>query len=319
MKKLFILLVCLLCAGLCRAEESRLIINPGRETFVHFPSEIMGDKYTLTVFLPEKFVPLSKRYPVVYLFGPGPKQAEAGHALATKEQVLAVAVNFKEEDYKEADKIVRFLARELVPYIDTNYLTLATPSRRVLAVQGEQAARVAKELFYKPELFGALALFSPKSEAGNWETLPDNARVFVAGEQSELAVAQASLERANKTYGRDFALAYGAGETDWFGALPLGYLLTAPEKAALKRLQAALSAKELVPGNAVALRVKARLKGGFVFDYVPPAVRFSPPYLVWNAGLGSLESVPGAESGSIKIRGGVDKITFSTKITLKKQ
>ena len=44
MKKLFILLVCLLCAGLCRAEESRLIINPGRETFVHFPSEIMGDK-----------------------------------------------------------------------------------------------------------------------------------------------------------------------------------------------------------------------------------------------------------------------------------
>ena len=69
----------------------------------------------------------------------------------------------------------------------------------------------------------------------------------------------------------------------------------------------------------LALRVKARLKGGFLFDYVPSAVRFSPPYLVWNAGLGTLESVPGAESGSIKIRGGVDKITFSTKITLKKQ
>ena len=132
-------------------------------------------------------------------------------------------------------------------------------------------------------------------------------------------MAQASLERVNKTYGRDFALTYGSGETEWFSALPLGYLLAAPEKAALKRLQAALSAKELVPGNTVALRVKARLKGGFLFDYVPSAVRFSPPYLVWNAGLGTLESVPGAESGNIKIRGGVDKITFSTKITLKKQ
>lgn len=319
MKKLFLLLVCLLCAGVCRAEESRLIINPGRETFVHFPSEIMGSNYTLTVFLPEEFVPLSKRYPVVYLFGPGPKQAEAGHALAAKEQVLTVAVNFEEEDYKEADKIVRFLARELVPYIDTNYLTLAAPNRRVLAVQGDKAAKVAKELFYKPNLFGALALFSPGAEAGNWGEFTPSARVFVAGSQSELAVAQASLERNKKAYGRDFALSYRGDNKDWFSALPLGYLFSAPNKAALKRLEARVSDAKLTPGGAVALRVKARLKGGFLFDYVPPVVRFSPPYLTWNAGLGTLEMLPGAESGSVKIQGGVDKITFSTKITLKKQ
>ena len=319
MKKLFFLLACLLLAGVGAAEESRLIINPGRETFVHFPSEIMGAKYTLTVFLPEEFVPLSKRYPVVYLFGPGPKQAAAGHALAAKEQVLAVAINFEEEDYKDTDKIVRFLSRELVPYIDTNYLTLASPNRRVLSVQGEQAARVAKELFYQPNLFGALALFSPGEEAANWKDLPPAARVFAAGNQSELAHIQSSLEKLNKTYGRDFALLYGGAEKEWFSALPIRYLLASPDKASLKRLKVSVPAVQLVPGVSVPLRVKALLKGGFGFDYVPSAVRMSPPYLEWNADTGTLKILPGAEAGSVKIQGGVDKITFSTKITLKKQ
>ena len=76
MKKLLFLLF-LLFPTLAVCGEPLLLINPGRETFLNFPSASVGNDKTVTVFLPEPAVPLRGRYPVIYLLGAGPDDAQA--------------------------------------------------------------------------------------------------------------------------------------------------------------------------------------------------------------------------------------------------
>ena len=322
MKKIYLALACVFIASLCSAQEDeRMIINPGRETFVHFPSAVLGNKYTMTVFLPEKSVPLSKYYPVVYLLGAGPKQAQEAQAFLEKYKALVVGINFEEADYKKDNRIAEFISRELMPYIDTNYLTLTRPENRVIAARGKSAAIVAAELFAKPNLFGGLSLAGAGDAVKNIQ-LPDGpARVFVAGTQSELALAQQTLEAAGLSYGTGFALAYAGRAAGWFNALPLDYFFAPADKAALRRLSAKtdVSSLSLDSEDTALLTVTAVLKNGRKFAYVPVSLRVSPPYLDWDASRGALSVLPGAEAGTVQIRGGVDKTAFRTKIKLKKQ
>ena len=212
-----------------------MIINPGRETFVHFPSAVLGNKYTMSVFLPENAVPLSRYYPVVYLLGAGPKQAREAQAFLETNKAVVVGINFEEADYNDGAKIVQFISRELVPYIDTNYLTLTRPENRVIAARGKGAAVVAMELFAKPNLFGGLSLASVADAAEHIKLPSSSARVFVTGTQAELAHAQQKLEAAGLSYGTGFALAYADRTAGWFDALPLDYFFAPADKAVLRR------------------------------------------------------------------------------------
>ncbi len=302
-------------------EEEIMIINPGRETFVHFPSQVLGNQYTLTVFLPEKAVPLSKQYPVIYLLGAGPQQALDAQRFLEKNKVLVVGINFKESDYQDQDKIVEFVSRELIPYIDTNYLTLTDPSRRILAAHGEQASLTALELFAKPNLFGGLALASSGNAIEKFVMpLSGTPRIFVTGNQTELALAQQKLEKAGLVYGSGFALNYASAGEDLFAGLDWEYLAADSQAVSLDRLTASTDKRVLVLNgeDKISLFVTAFLKNGRSFVYVPVSLRMSPPYLVWNPMQGVLSGLPGAEPGKVKIRGGVDKKGFYVKIKLKK-
>lgn len=323
MKKLYLILTfLLLTCGAFAQEESIMIIHPGRETFIHFPSAVLGSKYTLTVFLPEDAVPLSRRYPVVYLLGAGPQQAREAQAFLAQHKALVVGINFQEADYQNRAKIVEFISRELMPYIDTNYLTFTDPSQRVIAARGKSAALTAMELFAKPLLFEKLALASP-ADAIEQLQLPaaGSPRVFVSGTQAELALAQEKLEALGLAYGEGFALQYADASQGLFDGVDYAYLTAAPQKAALKRLKGklSLSALPLESDTPVKLSVTARLKNGRDYAYVPVSLRVSPPYFHWNAARGELSLLAGAEAGKVKISGGVDKTAFSVKIRLKKQ
>lgn len=322
MKKIYLTLACVFIASLCSAQEDeRMIINPGRETFVHFPSAVLGNKYTMSVFLPENAVPLSRYYPVVYLLGAGPKQAREAQAFLETNKAVVVGINFEEADYNDGAKIVQFISRELVPYIDTNYLTLTRPENRVIAARGKGAAVVAMELFAKPNLFGGLSLASVADAAEHIKLPSSSARVFVTGTQAELAHAQQKLEAAGLSYGTGFALAYADRTAGWFDALPLDYFFAPADKAVLRRLSARTDASSLrlESDDTVSLSVTAVLKNGRKFAYVPVSLRVSPPYLDWDEARGELSVLPGAEAGTVKIRGGVDKTEFTAKIKLKKQ
>ena len=299
-----------------------MIINPGRETFIHFPSSVLGNKYTLTVFLPEEAVPLSRRYPVVYLLGAGPQQAQQAKQFLEQYRALVVGVNFQEEDYQNKAKIVEFISRELMPYIDTNYLTFTDPSQRTIAARGKSAALTALELFAKPNLFGRLALAFPADAMEQFKLPPSGApRVYVTGTQAELAHAQQKLEEAGLAYGANFALSYAKLSAGLFEGVDYDYLSAPDKKAALKRLKGRLNTRvlPLESKTPVRLTVVARLQNGRDYAYVPVSLRVSPPYFDWNPARGELTLRAGAEAGKAKISGGVDKMDFSVKIKLKKQ
>lgn len=297
-----------------------MIIKPGRETFAHFPSAVLGNKHTLTVFLPEAFVPLKGRYPLIVLMGAGPKQADEAAAFMERNKAIVAAVDFQEADYAERENIVRFASRELLPYLETNYPVLPGAENRVIAARGTGGAVTAAALLHAPGLFGGAVFISP----GNaWEktTLPQTPfRAFVTGSQAELALAQQTLEKAGLAYGPGFAMEYSSAAAPWFGALRTDYLFAPAADLAVTRLKADVSGSELKleSDDTVSLRVLARLKNGLTADYVPAALRISPMFLDWNAARGTLRALAGAAAGTVKIRPVVDKPSFSVKIKLKK-
>ena len=303
-------------------EEGMMIINPGRETFVHFPSAVLGNRYTLTVFLPEKSVPLSQRYPVVYVLGAGPQQAQEAQDFVEKNRVLAVGVDFKEEDYQNREQIIEFISRELIPYIDTNYLTFADSAHRAIAARGKEAALTALALLAKPHLFGAVALAGGADAIEQFQLpLSGTPRIFVTGRQSELALAQQKLEQAGLEYGKNFALAYASAAAGLFEGMDWNYLSAPQQDVSLRRLKAQTDKRALPldSDEKTLLTVTAQLNNRASFAYIPVSLRISPPYLNWNPARGELTPVAGAEPGTVKISGGVDKKAFSVKIKLKKQ
>lgn len=322
MKKLIFSSVFLLLGApaLFAQNEEIMIIKSGRETFAHFPSAVIGNRHTLTVFLPEPFVPLKGTYPLAVLLGAGPKQAAEAEAFMKQNKMIVAAVDFQDGDYADEQTVTRFVTRELLPYLETNYPVLSGAENRVIAARGAAGAKMALTLLNAPEAFGGVALASPENV---WETTPlpkKPFRAFVTGTQEELARAQQALEAAGLNYGTGFALEYARAESAWFGALPAGYFFAPQNEVALTRFSVQTSEKELAldSGEEAFVRILAHLKNGLTYDYVPSALRVSPVYLYWNAQRGALTVLSGAEAGTVKIRPVVDKPSFLLKIKLKK-
>ena len=322
MKKLFLLFTLFSCATVLFAQEdSRIFIHPGRETFVYFPSSALGSTNTVTFFLPEDFVPLSKNYPLVVMLGVVPKQAELVAQFQQDNPAIVVGINFEEEDYtKRAAQIKQFLTKELLPYVDTNYLTKTGPENRILAVQGESAAKIALDVAQNPNLFGAVALVSPGNVWEKQTVAP--VRVLVVGDQEELALAQKKLESRGKSYGPDFALRYADENKGWFSQVDTSYLWALPEQVQIKYAKADVSNDVIslssTQAQETALRVWVILRNNLVFHYVPTSLRISPPVLSWQPDRGVLKVLSGAAPATVRVRSFVDNPAFSVKIKLKK-
>ena len=116
MKKLLFLLAVLTAPVWCAAQETEplILLNPGRETFINFPSQTLPGK-TVTFFLPQQATPLTGRYPVVYVLGAIPKNAPLAQAFmdVTPHKALVVGINLTPEEMADAARVVRFFKREL--------------------------------------------------------------------------------------------------------------------------------------------------------------------------------------------------------------
>lgn len=321
MKKSLLLISLFVCAcsAFAQKADSLIFTHPGRETFVYFPSQELGATNTVTFFLPEKSVPLTQSYPVIVALGVVPKQAQEVSRFQQEHPAIVVGINFEEKDYAtRATQIERFLMRELLPYVDTNYLTKTGPENRILAVQGKAAARIALRVAQNPNLFGGVALFSP-GDVWQEEDAP-TVRALVVGTQPELALAQETLEQYGKTYGPDFALRYQESGDIWFAGIDTSYLWA--DKSAVQiqyaRAEVTSSKISLSRPQDVFLRVWVVLANNSLFHYIPPRLRMSPPYLVWEPLRGALKTVSGAQPGTVRVRNVVDKPEFSVKVRLKK-
>lgn len=307
------------CNAWAQEVDSRIFTHPGRETFVYFPSQELGPTNTVTFFLPEKSVPLSQSYPVIVALGVVPKQAQEVAKFQQDHPAIVVGINFEEKDYAtRAAQIERFLMRELLPYVDTNYLTKTGPENRILAVQGKSAARIALHVTQNPNLFGSVALFSP-ADVWNDSDVPP-VRTLVVGTQPELALAQETLEQYGKTYGPDFALRYYTPNGAWFNGIDTSYLWATRAQTQVKyaRADVSLNKVSLAQPQDVFLRIWVVLANNSLFHYVPARLRISPPYLAWDPLRGVLKVVSGAVPGTVRVHNVVDKPEFAVKVRLKK-
>lgn len=320
MRKILLLLTILGLSFVSFAEESRLFVAPGRETFFAFPSALLGDKYTLTVFLPTQVAPISKHYPVVYFIGLDRSDREGFQRFAQENGVFLAGLFIPEEEMENVLTVLPdFMDSEWVPYMDTNYATVASPEGRILATRGEVSARVAMQIFSKGN-FGALSLLNPGSDLPDM-ILHENERVFVCGTQEELAAISRVLEKGGAQYGAQYALDYSSFEEGWLDALNVKYLLAKKQDLKVKKIDIKTGVKTLSvsAGKSVSLKVSTRLENGMKTIFIPQEVRTSPPFLDWQDGLGVLRVRAGAEPGVVKIKISVDNVENSTQIMLKKQ
>lgn len=312
--------ICLFFPLFASAQEPLNLINPWRETFVNFPSQSVGNTHRVTVFLPEEKVPLQKAYPVVYLLNAGPADKERARAWldASAQKALVVGLDFTEEDLQNESALVRFFSHELLPYIDTNYYTLARADARVIGASGAAGARLAGKLLAVPGLFGGAALVNPGEESSLQE-LPVSVRFYLRANAVQVRAWQEDFLARGLAYGTGFAYRL-SGEEDSFSNLPLEYLLAPSHEVQPRKAHAAVGDKKLaVPGGSVQLHIQSTLANGMKFDFLPETLRFKPSLLLWDPSAQTLSAPPGARPGTVKISGIVDKIPFKTQIKLKKQ
>lgn len=324
MKKYVVILCSCLMAVSAFAQfqtaEPLLLINPGRETFINFPSNTLPGK-TVTFFLPEEKVPLKGRYPVVYVLGAIPKDAQAAAQFIGRAEPkpLVVGINLTPEDLADAARVTRFFTQELIPYVDTNYSTLADASHRALIAAGTEGGVASFSLLYRHLLFSKALLLQADPALLNAMALPRDLRLIAVGERDSLAAFQALLEKARFRYGEHFVLREGEEEKP-FEENPFAYWFADKKKVSIKKLDWNISPRKFALSSSGAkVDIEARLKNGEKYNFYPPSLLISPPVLEWNAQTGKLSAISGAEPGRVKLTVKTPLKDFSAKITLKKQ
>lgn len=306
-----------------QTDESRMFIHPFKEVFVNYPSQTLGSGVRLTVFLPEEKIPLSNSYPLVVFLGLSRQEVEQAQALAVKNKVLLAAVSWEEwaDSSKTAGDVANFIHRELIPYLETNYPVIRGGNSRTLAAKGARDSQAVLNQLIHADWVGRIALLEPGTVVFPADRVLEGVRFYVVGNQQELASVQKLFEDAGLAYGADFALRYAKDNQNPLYLLDFTYLNGSAQDLEIEKLDA-FTQQDILPvegGANTKLRVAARLKNKYWFDYIALQVRFSPPYLTWNPQQGTIQVVPGAQPGTVKIQSGVDKPRFVTKIKLKNQ
>jgi enterochelin esterase-like enzyme len=131
------------------------------------PSEFLSEPSQLEILLPSKMEP-GKRYPVIYLLPVGKRGGEFGDGmaeaikdkLADKLGAICVEPTFKKAPWfgnHATDPQLRqddFMAKTLVPFMDTNFPTLAKPEGRALLGFSKSGWGATTLLLRHPDVFG---------------------------------------------------------------------------------------------------------------------------------------------------------------------
>jgi len=135
---------------------------------VRIESAAMGLR-TFAVLLPLGYDDSVKRYPVLFLLHGGGQDhtafmARSGFAKRARTVDMIVVMPAADRGAMPAASVARyedFIARELVPYVDTNYRTLGSPEGRAIAGLSMGGMIAAGTGLRFPQLFGTVGAFSP--------------------------------------------------------------------------------------------------------------------------------------------------------------
>ena len=327
MRKIILLLSCTLfftsVSAQTPTEESRIFLHPFTEVYVNYPSAKLGLGVRLTVFLPEEKIPLSKSYPLVVYLGLTSQEHQLAQNLAKKEQVVIAGITWESwasQAVNDPQSVGEFLHRELLPYLETNYPILPGAEFRTLAASGETNAQAVVAQLVHSDFVGKIALVEPGNVQIPTQASTQGVRFYVQAEQAALAAVQAQLQGRGVKYGPGFVLSYPQAVKSGLAAVNFQYLNAPAKQLSIKKIEAYTQQDSIAlhSQQPLGLRVAVLLKNNYWFSYIPQTLRFSPPYLAWDAPQGTLQNISGAQAGAVKISGDVDNLPFSVKIKLKK-
>lgn len=148
------------------------VASGGSVAFHVLGSAARGDWRRVWVYLPPDYDPLARRYPTLYL-NDGESYLLSARApeimdtlLAQGEVVPAILVFVENQAPCDAadqldERLVSFLADELVPWIDERYATSVDPQERVIGGAGLGATLSLYAALERPDAFGRVMAQSP--------------------------------------------------------------------------------------------------------------------------------------------------------------
>jgi S-formylglutathione hydrolase FrmB len=141
-----------------------------------FPSATLHREYVFNIYLPEGYASSGLRYPVTYLLhgnlGTEESWVRNGHIAETADALIAAGKipaqlivvpadpKFWWADGAEEKALTAFI-RDLVPYVDSHYRTLAQRDGRAIAGYSAGGFGTANIALQFPEMFAAAAPLSP--------------------------------------------------------------------------------------------------------------------------------------------------------------
>ncbi len=143
----------------------------GRVLPLSHPSEILGYSHDILIYFPYRYYFDTTRYPVVY-FQDGSDYLDFANSLVVMDNLIAdgairptIAVFVvppqdsisRVTEYSMNDDYVQYLCNELVPTIDSNYRTLATPDNRLILGSYYGGLIALYAAFSRPEIIGNAA------------------------------------------------------------------------------------------------------------------------------------------------------------------
>jgi len=164
------------------AEAPELIEDPslprGRIVETEIESRIRGNRRKILVYLPPGYEESGElRYPTAY-FGdasdyvsrvPVPRILDYVIARGTVAPLIAVFVEPapRSEEYRMNEQYRRFLAEELVPWIDGSYRTIASADARAILGGSRGGLAAADAAYFHSDIFGACGAIAPATSPTN--------------------------------------------------------------------------------------------------------------------------------------------------------
>jgi hypothetical protein len=363
--KKILCLSCVLTACFAYAKEDskhtvricdfRVARSQGGDVLFNFPTKYLPYKPKITVFLPSDYGNKKERYPVIYLaqgkciFDEGldkinlkSRLFKISNKLISEGKIKSPIIidielvglkNCTKKELSLRQKYAKFLALELIPYIDLNYRTLARPEERLVI---DRSFYIISEI---PDSFGMSAVLKPAAvylQGTNIGKLAGKAKLWFASDEPiytndiELSVSVKTITKLNWLltshlfrFDDDFVSFLGGFENRkdknhneplesmlmyFFAKEPRGKITSLRSRVSKKIISKTNKNAEIIFGAGISF------KNGFKAHYLSSDGEVSPPYLSHHKSVYHINH--NAKPKKVKLKGSYGKRKFSAKVKI---
>ena len=320
MKKLFVFLTFILCAGFVFAQtaqqllnqigrapvkavkpkgEMRIFVKDGEEIITNFPSDNLITAPKIHIVLPSGIE--QNRYPSIYIVSETELDKAAVEKLypAFYGKYYFVTIRLEEGETKFA----QFLTSELLPYIEINYAVSANVNEKTLIAKNSFALNYLANLKDVSAYLKNAALGFDYSSALPEIEAVSGLNLWAEGPIDNMAALHAVLAKQNLVYLKDFAYNISK-ESLAQNFANLEFLFNKEGRKITKTTPyQQFETLDLDKDFASLFWLNLKSKSGYALAYIPQDLRIAPPFLNWNKEQAAFDIISGASEGKIKVSG----------------